>query len=65
MAKPRNFSNQGRTYCRPEMKGLPLLQKTSEKHCSICDRRRRGPNHDEGLRHRGIVAAQKAAADKS
>ena len=65
MAKSKGFSNQGLTYCRFEKKAQPLLQKTSEKYCPICNRRRRGPNHDEGLRHREMAAAQQAAANKS
>ena len=37
-------------YCRPELRGQGLAQKTSPKWCS-CGYRARGKNHENGKHH--------------
>jgi len=48
----QNNSNQGTLYCRPELRGQPLIGKTSGKYCPTCNFKLRGPNHDEGKHHK-------------
>lgn len=40
------------SHCKKENRGIAKLQKTSEKYCNVCNRKRRGNNHDNGVFHK-------------
>ena len=42
---------QGLTYCCKEKRGIGKALRTSKKYCSICDRKIRGKNHEQGKYH--------------
>lgn len=48
------MTDQGLTYCRPEMKGKPLQGRTSKRYCPVCKLKIRGSNHKEGQHHKRV-----------
>ena len=63
MPRPKNFSNQGLTYCRPDKRPVALLEKINlavgGTHCPTCHFRVRGADHEKGKHH--TAAAAKAS----
>lgn len=51
-------TNQGATYCRPELRGCPRKERTSDKYCLECGYKIRGENHIEGSHHRSKLLNQ-------
>ena len=48
-------SNRGPLYCRKEMRGKALTQKTAVR-CGICKMHIRGINHESGSHHQRALA---------
>ena len=42
-------------YCKPELRGIALLNRTSSKYCPVCKLKVRGPNHEQGSHHKNRV----------